>query len=326
MLFCATTTGRSMLFCASHPTSQSSNIQHASHPTFNIAWSSFISCPIKLEMPETRQFTMAILRELWKNEFMPEIRKVIELANDSLRSEICELNTRLDEFEKSQSLLSEKYDQLMEIIQSTKKQMQQIEQKLKDQDSIIFSQDASVYQNMAAIDEINQYQRHDCLEITGIPILADDNPKKLIAELGPILGVQITENDISTAHRLPRTKKIHNHIIVKFVHCDVCEDIYKKRQKLNGKLSSSLPSVNAQIGNSIAQPTKIFINESLTGYRKRLFSKVQEYRHRFGHKFMWTVNGKILLLQAESSTVHCFTTDEEFQKFVDCSSNEHVHT
>lgn len=120
---------------------------------------------------------MESLRELWKNEFMPEIRKEIESANDSPRSEIRELNTRLDEFEKSHSFLSEKYHQLMEIIQSTKKQMQQIEQKLKDQDSILFSQDASVYQNMAAIDEINQYQRRDCLEITGIPILADDNPK-----------------------------------------------------------------------------------------------------------------------------------------------------
>jgi hypothetical protein len=96
-----------------------------------------------------------------------------------------------------------------------------------------------------------------------------------------------------------------------YVRREVREDIYKKRQKLNGKLSSSLPSVNAQIGNSIAQPTKIFINESLTGYIKRLFGKVQEYRRRFGYKLLWTVNGKILLRQAESSTVHCFSTDEE---------------
>jgi hypothetical protein len=122
-------------------------------------------------------------------------------------------------------------------------------------------------------------------------------------------------------------KKIHNHIIVKFVCCDVHEDIYKKRQKLNGKFSSCLPSVNAQLGNSIAQPKKIFINESLTGYRKQLFSNVQEYQRCFGYKFLWTVNkGKILLRQAESSPVHCFTTDKEFRKLIDCSSNENVHT
>ena len=95
-------------------------------------------------------------------------------------------------------------------------------------------------------------------------------------------------------------KKIHNHIIVKFVCCDVHEDIYKKRQKLNGKFSSCLPSVNAQLGNSIAQPKKIFVNESLTGYRKQLFSNVQEYQRCFGYKFLWTVNkGKILLRQAQ---------------------------
>ena len=81
-------------------------------------------------------------------------------------------------------------------------------------------------------------------------------------EFGTILGVGITENDISTAHRRPPTKKIHDRIIVNFVRRDVREDIYKHGKQLNGKLTSCLPYVNAEIGKSIPQPTKTFINDN----------------------------------------------------------------
>ena len=106
-------------------------------------------------MPETRlQLTMATLRDLWENELMPEIRKEIELARAALRTEIRDLNNRLDEFEKAQPFLSEKYDQLMDITQTTKKQMQRIERKFKHQHHIISKQEESVYVNTNAIDEV----------------------------------------------------------------------------------------------------------------------------------------------------------------------------
>ncbi|CAB4035483.1 Hypothetical predicted protein [Paramuricea clavata] len=250
-------------------------------------------------MTTTRQqLTIASFRELWKNEFLPEIRKEIDSANASLYTEIRDLNKRLDEFEKTLSFFSEQYDQLIKITQTTKKQMQQIESKIEDQGKTITGLKNNDYDNMAAIDEIQQYQRRDCLEITAT------------------LGVLLNENDISTAHRLPPTRKIQDRIIVKFVRRDIREEIYKKRKVLNGKLTDCLPSVNAEIGKSISQPTKIFINESLTAYRKRLFGKIHDYRRQHNYKFIWTANGKILLRQTESSPVNSFTTEEEFQRFI----------
>ena len=164
-----------------------------------------------------QQLTIASFRDLWKNEFLPEIRKEIDFANATLCSEIRDLNKRLDEFEKAQSFISEKYDQLTEVIKSTKKQVQQIESKLKDEAELKNSD----YDNMVAIDELQQYQRRDCLEIIGIPTLPNEKPKDFVKELGSILGVSLNDSDISTAHRLPSTKKIQDRIIVKFVCRDV---------------------------------------------------------------------------------------------------------
>ncbi|CAB4009582.1 Hypothetical predicted protein, partial [Paramuricea clavata] len=161
-------------------------------------------------------------------------------------TEIRDLNKRLDEFEKTLSFFSEQYDQLIKITQTTKKQMQQIESKIEDQSKTINVLKNNDYDNMAAIDEIQQYQRRDCLEITGIPTLPNDKPKNIVMELGTTLGVLLNENDISTAHiRLPPTRKIQDRIIVKFVRRDIREEIYKKRKVLNGKLTDCLA---AEIG------------------------------------------------------------------------------
>ena len=127
------------------------------------------------------------------------------------------------------------------------------------------------YDNMVAIDEIQQYQRRDWLEITGMPTLPNDKPKNIVMELGATLGVLLNENDISTAHRLPPTRKIQDRIIVKFVRRDIREEIYMKRKVLNGKLTDCLPSVNTEIGKSISQPTKIFM---ITLYQYLIFTAI----------------------------------------------------
>jgi hypothetical protein len=70
------------------------------------------------------------------------------------------------------------------------------------------------------IHEIQQYLRRDCVEITGIPVTSVDDPKILAKELGDLMEVQVDERDISTAHRLPASKKVKDRIIVKFVNRD----------------------------------------------------------------------------------------------------------
>ena len=66
-------------------------------------------------------------------------------------------------------------------------------------------------------------------------MLPIDSPKQLVKELGLVIGVQLDDDCISTAHRLPDTKKIKNHIIVKFVRRHKREEVFKKRKNLIGK-------------------------------------------------------------------------------------------
>ena len=105
-----------------------------------------------------------------------------------------------------------------------------------------------------------KYLRRDCLEITGLTIKSDDNPKQTVREIGSLIGAEIEDGDIVAAHKLPDSKKVKNRMIVKFLQRENREENFKRRSNLVGKNTSHLPSQSideTSAGNSI------FINECL---------------------------------------------------------------
>ena len=90
---------------------------------------------------------------------------------------------------------------------------QELEKSRNDLLNTVSNLEDSMYGNEVAIDDVQQYLRRDCLEIVGISRAPQDNPKQLVQEVGSLIDVDIGVNDISTAHRLPDTKK------VKFYSC-----------------------------------------------------------------------------------------------------------
>ena len=98
--------------------------------------------------------------------------------------------------------------------------IQELEKSRKDLLNTTSNLEDSMYGNEIAIDDVQQYLRRDCLEVVGIPRVPQDNPIQLVQEVGSLIDVDIGVNDISTAHRLPDTKKVKNRIIVKFVRRD----------------------------------------------------------------------------------------------------------
>ena len=64
--------------------------------------------------------TVESLKELWRKEFLPNIRKEICTEIDMLKVSLHDLNKRLDEIEKSQSFISKKYDTVISTITTLK--------------------------------------------------------------------------------------------------------------------------------------------------------------------------------------------------------------
>ena len=170
----------------------------------------------------SKPFTVDNIRKIWKTEFLPNIKK--EIRNE-LKTEIEKVNClitnlskRLDLIESSQQLISDKYDSVLKSMQSTKKQINDLNNWCEAQDNKINHLNGSVYDAEAAIDSIQQCSRRDCLEISGIPILPLVSPANLTQKMGQLIGVTIDKQDIAIAHRLPDTKGTDkDRFIVKFV-------------------------------------------------------------------------------------------------------------
>ena len=159
---------------------------------------------------------------------------------------------------------------------------------------------------------MQQYTRRDCIEIIGVPKSSGEDVMEIVTEVSNLVGVQLTDEDISTAHRLPDTKRVKDRIIAKLVRREDKDKIYSNRRKLSSKSTKDIPTLSSWI----TKPSKIHINESLTPYRRRLFGKVNNYRRENNFKFVWTVNGKIYLRQSENSPSYSFTTENEFDQFL----------
>ena len=265
------------------------------------------------------------LRRIWNDEFLPSIRREIKTEILELKSSIKALTERCNESEKSQDFVSKKYDTAIAALQSVKSEISNLDkkhttivnslkEKLGELAGTTDRQDQSLYRVESALDETQQYLRRDCLEINGVPISSYENPNQLVKEVGLLAGVEIDDRHIAAAHKLPDSKNVKNRLIVKFIQRDKREELYKHRKNLVGKNISHLPSV--EDGNG-----KIFINESLTSYRKRLFGRIREYKRNNNLKYLWTSNGKIMLKVNDTSPTQAFVTHEQFEDYLDQISN-----
>ena len=256
--------------------------------------------------------TIEAFKELWTNELLPSIRKEIcsELAD--VKRDLAKLSTKCNEIEQSQNFLSDQYDTILQnlqatnlSIQNTEKDIQQLQHQMSNNENRSTMQDEQ-------IDDVQQYLRRDCVEITGIPVTSQDNAKSIAMEVGDLMGVRVEENDISTAHRLPASKNVTNRIIVKFVNRDKRNEFYQNRRMLVNKSPKDLPLISNEINNRAG---KIHVNESLTANRKKLFGEINSFRKQQNYKYLWTMNGKILLRQNENSRIYGFNKASEFEAF-----------
>jgi hypothetical protein len=273
-------------------------------------------------MGNEEYLTVSSFKILWKSEILPSLKvEFADLIHKEVSLQLDLLSKKFDKVEQAQRFLSVKYDKIIEYIQSTKSHMQNMEKKTNDQQfninenaTQIGKTEDTIYEHEATMDEIQQYIRRDCLEILGIPVLPDEKPNELITELAEELGVDLSTDEISTAHRLPDTKNAKNRIIVKFIQRDKREEMYKSRSKLAGKTTRCLSSIANH--SNVNSYSKIHINESLTASRKRLFGKVHAFKRENNYKFLWTTNGRILLRQSESSKISTFTNIDQWQDFL----------
>ena len=131
--------------------------------------------------------------------------------------------------------------------------------------------------------------------------MPNEDVTQITLELANSLGVELEEEDISIAHRLPKKERIGKTrssndskkrliIIVRFVSRTKRNKIYGCHFK--AKAIEAFP---------VDKIKHLFINENLTQRRKRLLWLTKQKAKELDYKFIWTSNGQIYLRETEDS-------------------------
>jgi len=160
------------------------------------------------------------------------------------------------------------------------------------------------YENLA------QYLRRDCLEISGIPPCENYSSNDIVMAVGQAIEVAIKEEDISISHPLPSfSSDAPPKIIVKFTRRDIRNAFYANRRKLINKKTNEIA------GLGLEEEENVYISESLTRYKKRLFGDVNKLKQKIKWKHIWTQNGRIFLKEAERSKPVVIDSHEDLTDF-----------
>ena len=125
-----------------------------------------------------------------------------------MEEKIASLNDQLEKLKNSQSSICRKHDDLAgdysEILLTNKQQKQAIKLLTKRADIIQKQND----EDHLKIDEVEQYDRRQNLELQGVPMTKNEDVMKIMLDLIKKLDVDIEEEDISIAHRLPQKRRL----------------------------------------------------------------------------------------------------------------------
>ena len=150
-------------------------------------------------------------------------------------------------------------------------------------------QQEEIYELYELQDRLEQYTRKNSLEIHGVSESAYESPEDVVMKIAEALEVPVQPNDIEIVHKLKR--KGNKPIIVKFLSHKVKSKLYKSRAKLrNISVSNLFPTSTAA---TRVASDRIFLNENLTSYRRRIINKANEMRRVGEFISAWSLDGKI---------------------------------
>ena len=238
---------------------------------------------------------------------LEEIKDLIHKEIAPFNAKIAHFQTTLNELDNSVKFLSAKYDKLVTQSQSSNEKQRKVEANLEAFKKNLISVEEE-------LDDFAQYLRRDCVEISGIPATENLRCEDIVTSLGQEMGSELDDSDISIAHFLPTFSDVKDDkVIVKFTRRETRNEFYSKRKSVAGRKASTFDSFKEH--DLAGAEKKVYIGESLTPFRKKLFGAVNKIKKKLEWKFIWTNNGRIYLKQSDSSRSYTFVSGSDLNNF-----------
>ena len=254
--------------------------------------------------------------EILQTQIDERCKAAVQKFKQGYEDEIASLKAEISQLSNSQEFICSQYDILKIENDKLKRENATQGNELRTLKTNSTKIEKKAETEAIKLDGIDQYSRRQNLEFHGVPQTNNENVINIVVKIGKVLGVDINQNDISTAHRLPQ--KPHSNrrsesdeppppppgIIARFINRDLRNFIYSKRAVAKDIASKDFPVAGMQ---------RLYVNENLTQSRKRLLWQTKQAARTRDYSSIWTQNGKIYVRKNENSNSVLINNESELR-------------
>lgn len=249
---------------------------------------------------EEKEPTLSQIRDMLR-DLQKSVAAILK-ENNNLKEELSQIKSSFQSQGREISKLKETLTKVTNENVSLVSQLEQARKKLRDQEE-------ETTRLWAEQDELEQYSRKNSLEIHGLPENVYSSTEEAVLKLAGALNVEMSASDIEISHKLRRKGKTF--IIAKFVSHKVKTRLYKERTKLKDiRIASVFPSFSNAASAGV---NRVYINENLTAYRRKLVAIGREMREDGTINNIWTIDGKVFVKTSPDGSPTRIREEDDFK-------------
>lgn len=222
----------------------------------------------------------------------------------SLKPTVQLLQSTVSEVQTAVEFLSKKYDTVLSNVTANDKKLKELQGETASLKATVMEQCSVIKHLQSEMNEAEQYNRLQNLEISGMPVLANENLNRRVGELAESLGISdFRSSDILAVHRLPAKGDKIPTVLIRFSSPVIRDKFTSRRSKLRSLVEAgNIP--------------KMFLNENLTRTNKELFWRARCKASDKGYRFVWVKNGKIFAKKEVGSSLIRVLQEGDLAKLV----------
>lgn len=233
-----------------------------------------------------------------------DILKSVDKKLDLIRvisADMDSLKEITNDIKASQEFLSNQYDEFNAALKCLPK----LENELKQLRETIVEKDKQIVELSMRVNQLEQYGRNKNLEFNEVMEVQNENVEFLVMKIAEKVGVNLREEDIEIAHRLPKTKTEDRPatIIAQFVS-----------RKVRNKVLAAKKTVvtNAEVTGE--NGGRIYISENLSFFYRNLLKKAKKKAKGLNYKYTWFKNGMVRVRKGDDSSVIHIENEADLEK------------
>ena len=250
---------------------------------------------------------------------------LVAILECALEEKFGQIRETMSELQLSVNFLSDRFDNVLQRLSNLETNCDSVKNENRHLKAEVLRLSGILERHSTELNEIEQYSRRECVEISGLPVEVEENTTDLAIKVASLMDLDLDERDISVSHRLSQrrtsdgaTSREVDHalrfpkVIVKFVRRETKELFYQGRKCLKNKNTRD-------IGLSRISDNKIYVSESLSPRNRELFKDSLKFKRDYHFNYIWTQTGRIFLRKDRYSPPRLVTSKRDLHDLQELS-------